>query len=121
MTDPVLFQKSPMPIEVEDGKTYFWCACGKSATQPLCVGSLSKIQALAGIVASVRASAPARNNRRSVGDTDGRDTSFGSEFSRSHILFISIQKIAKSIRTGLLQKIPDDLGFLTNLDQTDGE
>jgi hypothetical protein len=31
MTDPVIFQKSPMPIEVEEGKTYFWCACGKSA------------------------------------------------------------------------------------------
>jgi hypothetical protein len=23
MTDPVIFQKSPMPIEVEEGKTYF--------------------------------------------------------------------------------------------------
>ncbi|MGB2437680.1 MAG: hypothetical protein ACPIB4_01270 [Candidatus Puniceispirillaceae bacterium] len=31
------------------------------------------------------------------------------------------KKIAKSIRTGLLQKMLDDLGFLTNLDQTDGE
>ena len=31
MTDPVIFQKSPMPIEVEEGKAYFWCACGKSA------------------------------------------------------------------------------------------
>ena len=39
MTDPVIFQKSPMPIEVEEGKTYFWCACGKSAKQPFCDGS----------------------------------------------------------------------------------
>jgi hypothetical protein len=31
MTDLVIFQKSPMSIEVEEGKTYFWCACGKSA------------------------------------------------------------------------------------------
>jgi hypothetical protein len=47
---------------------------------------------LAGTVVSVRASAPARNNRRSAGHTDDRDTSLGSEFSRSSILFISIQK-----------------------------
>ena len=39
MTDPVIFQKSPMPIEVEEGKTYFWCACGKSTKQPFCDGS----------------------------------------------------------------------------------
>ena len=44
------------------------------------------------MVASGRASAPARNNHRSIGDADGRDTSLGSEFSRSHTLFISIQK-----------------------------
>jgi hypothetical protein len=76
---------------------------------------------LAGILASRSVSASARNNRRSVGDIDGHYTSFGSEFSGSDILFISNQKIAKRIRTGLLQKIPDDLGFLTNLSQTDGE
>jgi len=39
MTDPVIFQKSPMPTEVEEGKTYFWCACGKSSKQPFCDGS----------------------------------------------------------------------------------
>ena len=39
MDDPVIFQKAPMPIEVEEGKTYFWCSCGKSAKQPLCDGS----------------------------------------------------------------------------------
>jgi CDGSH-type Zn-finger protein len=30
---------SPVPIEVEEGKTYYWCACGKSANQPFCDGS----------------------------------------------------------------------------------
>ncbi len=30
---------SPIPVEVEAGKTYFWCACGKSAAQPFCDGS----------------------------------------------------------------------------------
>jgi CDGSH iron-sulfur domain-containing protein 3 len=39
MTEPVIFQKEPMPTEVEAGKTYYWCACGKSAKQPFCDGS----------------------------------------------------------------------------------
>lgn len=30
---------SPIPVEVEEGKTYFWCSCGKSSNQPLCDGS----------------------------------------------------------------------------------
>jgi CDGSH-type Zn-finger protein len=36
---PIIAQKAPFPIEVEAGKTYFWCACGKSAKQPFCDGS----------------------------------------------------------------------------------
>jgi CDGSH-type Zn-finger protein len=28
-----------MPVEVEEGKNYFWCSCGKSANQPFCDGS----------------------------------------------------------------------------------
>lgn len=36
---PVVAQKSPYPVEVEDGKTYFWCACGRSKSQPFCDGS----------------------------------------------------------------------------------
>ena len=32
-------QKSPYPLDVEAGKTYYWCACGLSKTQPLCDGS----------------------------------------------------------------------------------
>lgn len=39
MTDPVIAQKAPYPVEVEAGKSYFWCACGKSAKQPFCDGS----------------------------------------------------------------------------------
>lgn len=39
MSNPVVAQKNPYPTEVESGKTYFWCACGKSAKQPLCDGS----------------------------------------------------------------------------------
>lgn len=36
---PIIAQKSPFPTEVEAGKTYFWCACGKSSKQPFCDGS----------------------------------------------------------------------------------
>ena len=39
MSEPVIAQKAPYPIEVEAGKTYFWCACGQSSNQPFCDGS----------------------------------------------------------------------------------
>jgi CDGSH iron-sulfur domain-containing protein 3 len=39
MTEPVVAQKSPIPVDVEAGKTYHWCTCGKSAKQPLCDGA----------------------------------------------------------------------------------
>jgi CDGSH-type Zn-finger protein len=37
--EPVIAQKAPFPVEVEAGKAYFWCACGRSANQPFCDGS----------------------------------------------------------------------------------
>lgn len=39
MPDPVIAQKGPYPVAVEADKTYFWCACGRSANQPFCDGS----------------------------------------------------------------------------------
>lgn len=39
MTSPTIAQKSPFAADVEAGKTYWWCACGKSARQPFCDGS----------------------------------------------------------------------------------
>ncbi|MSP67189.1 MAG: CDGSH iron-sulfur domain-containing protein [Alphaproteobacteria bacterium] len=39
MADPVIAQKSPFSVTVEVGKTYFWCACGRSKKQPFCDGS----------------------------------------------------------------------------------
>ena len=39
MTTPVIVQKAPMKVTVEAGKTYYWCACGRSANQPFCDGS----------------------------------------------------------------------------------
>ncbi|WP_420860995.1 CDGSH iron-sulfur domain-containing protein [Algirhabdus cladophorae] len=40
MTDaPKIAQPNPIPVEVEAGKSYFWCSCGQSASQPFCDGS----------------------------------------------------------------------------------
>ena len=39
MTAPVIASKTPLPMDVEAGKTYWWCTCGKSAKQPFCDGS----------------------------------------------------------------------------------
>ena len=35
---PVVAQKASMPVEVTEGKTYYWCTCGKSEKQPFCDG-----------------------------------------------------------------------------------
>ena len=39
MAKPVVAQKAPYGVEVEGGKDYWWCACGKSDSQPFCDGS----------------------------------------------------------------------------------
>ena len=39
MATPDMPQKAPYPVAVEAGKSYWWCACGKSASQPFCDGS----------------------------------------------------------------------------------
>ena len=39
MSSPDIPQKAPYAVEVEVGKKYWWCACGKSKTQPFCDGS----------------------------------------------------------------------------------
>ena len=39
MTDAVIAGRAPIPVEVEAGKAYFWCACGRSQNQPFCDGS----------------------------------------------------------------------------------
>jgi len=39
MTEAVVAQKSPFPIDVEAGTKLAWCACGRSAAQPFCDGS----------------------------------------------------------------------------------
>lgn len=39
MGQPKRASDVPYAIAVESGQTYFWCACGKSKTQPFCDGS----------------------------------------------------------------------------------
>jgi CDGSH-type Zn-finger protein len=38
-SEPVVAQKSPFAVDVEAGKTYYWCRCGRSENQPFCDGS----------------------------------------------------------------------------------
>ena len=36
---PVMARLGPYEVRVEEGKSYLWCSCGLSATQPWCDGS----------------------------------------------------------------------------------
>jgi CDGSH-type Zn-finger protein len=38
-TLPLIAQKGPYLVAVEAGKSYWWCACGRSQRQPFCDGS----------------------------------------------------------------------------------
>ena len=38
MTEPISSQNEPYEVELEAGR-YWWCACGRSKTQPFCDGS----------------------------------------------------------------------------------
>lgn len=39
MSDPTIAKRGPFPVTVQKGKSYYWCACGKSQNQPFCDGS----------------------------------------------------------------------------------
>ncbi len=39
MAKPEIAATSPFAVDVEQGKDYYWCACGKSKSQPFCDGS----------------------------------------------------------------------------------
>lgn len=37
--EAIITQKAPYAVNVEAGKTYYWCSCGRSKTQPFCDGA----------------------------------------------------------------------------------
>ena len=39
MSEPDTPMKSPCAVDVKAGTSYWWCSCGKSASQPFCDGS----------------------------------------------------------------------------------
>ena len=36
---PEIGGRAPLGVDVEAGKSYWWCACGRSKSQPFCDGS----------------------------------------------------------------------------------
>jgi CDGSH-type Zn-finger protein len=56
---PEIGGRAPLPIDVEAGKSYWWCACGRSKKQPFCDGShkgssFSPVEFKAGTAENVR-------------------------------------------------------------------
>ena len=39
MPEPTIAGRAPIAIDVEAGKTYYWCSCGRSSNQPFCSGA----------------------------------------------------------------------------------
>ena len=39
MEKPIIAGKTPLAVELEAGKTYACCSCGKSTNQPFCDGA----------------------------------------------------------------------------------
>lgn len=39
MSEAKAAQKAPYAVNVEKGKTYYWCSCGLSKNQPFCSGA----------------------------------------------------------------------------------
>ncbi|XP_050072672.1 CDGSH iron-sulfur domain-containing protein 3, mitochondrial [Anopheles maculipalpis] len=43
-TNGVVYDKKPFRMELEEGKRYSWCLCGRSKGQPLCDGTHKLVQ-----------------------------------------------------------------------------
>ena len=39
MSEPTVAEKRPAVVELQAGRKYFWCRCGRSRNQPYCDGS----------------------------------------------------------------------------------
>lgn len=46
MAEPEIARKGPFVVEVEAGRTYWWCACGRSRNQPWCDGSHKQVSGI---------------------------------------------------------------------------
>ena len=42
MDEKLIASKTPYKVELEAGKTYYWCQCGRSEGQPFCDGAHKK-------------------------------------------------------------------------------
>ena len=38
-SNPVVAKKGPYVVELEADKSYYWCSCGRSKSQPFCDGA----------------------------------------------------------------------------------
>ena len=43
MSEPIIAARTPIAVDVVAGKTYWWCACGQSKTQPFCDGTHKRL------------------------------------------------------------------------------
>ena len=39
MEKPIVAGNVPIHVDVKAGETYYWCTCGRSASQPFCDGA----------------------------------------------------------------------------------
>ncbi len=39
MDQKIIANKAPYKVDLEAGKTYYWCQCGRSKDQPFCDGA----------------------------------------------------------------------------------
>ncbi len=43
MAESIIAKMGSYPTDVESGRTYYWCSCGRSAKQPFCDGSHKEV------------------------------------------------------------------------------
>lgn len=39
MSNPIIAAKKPIPVNLKKGEEYYFCACGRSTSQPFCDGA----------------------------------------------------------------------------------